>query len=553
MVRVSDTLHEPRASVQEDDAFQAAQSVGRQLPRLPADGFLQRGSPCFQDLSQRVALPSFTWSANAAAKQAADAVNEARLYAEGIVETIRDPLLVLDGQLRVQSCNPAFYEMFHVDARETVGRSLYELGNRQWDIPELRQLLQDVLPHQTKVTGYMVTQEFEGIGPRTVLLNARMIPRRSGRENQVLLAIEDVTERIQAQERLKTVNVELERQVAERTQSLREREERLQAILNTATDAVITIDRRGIIQSVNPATERMFGYAAAEMIGQNATILMPSPYREEHDGYLARYLRTGEKRIIGIGREVEARRKDGTIFPVDLAVSEIEHLKIFTGIIRDSTRRKELEREVLEIAALEQRRIGQELHDDVSQHLTGLRMLADALAQQLTMETSPHREMAAKVASGLDQVGQQARALSMGLVPVDVRGDGLQSALEDLAARTTEQAGIACTLDGPAAVALPAFTATHLLRIAQEAVHNALRHAKARNITLSLVRRGADLVLSIRDDGVGIPLPADETKGLGIRLMRNRASLVGGSLVIGAADGCGTVVTCALPWSESHV
>ena len=99
-------------------------------------------------------------------------------------------------------------------------------------------------------------------------------------------------------------------------QELRASEERLEAILNTAVDAIITIDHDGIIQSVNPATERMFGYTAAEMIGQNVKMLMPSPYREEHnDRYMARYLQTGEKHIIGISREVEARRKDGSIFP----------------------------------------------------------------------------------------------------------------------------------------------------------------------------------------------------------------------------------------------
>src|SRR5262249_35609349 len=158
--------------------------------------------------------------------------------------------------------------------------------------------------------------------------------------------------------------------------ALRDRQARLQAILNTAADAIITIDHRGIIQSVNSAAEHMFGYAAAEMIGQNVKMLMPAPYREAHDGYLARYLQTGEKHILGINREVEARRKDGSVFPADLAVSEIEHLKLFTGIHRDLTERKQLEREVVEAASLEQRRIGQDLHDSVAQELTALNLLA---------------------------------------------------------------------------------------------------------------------------------------------------------------------------------
>lgn len=121
---------------------------------------------------------------------------------------------------------------------------------------------------------------------------------------------------------------------------LRESEERMRAILSTAVDAILTIDEKGIIQSVNAATERMFGFSESEMIGKNVSMLMPSPYKEEHDGYLSRHNRTGERRIIGIGREVAARRKDGSVFPIDLAVSEVVPRKLFTGIIRDISDRK---------------------------------------------------------------------------------------------------------------------------------------------------------------------------------------------------------------------
>ncbi len=137
--------------------------------------------------------------------------------------------------------------------------------------------------------------------------------------------------------------VSIHRDVSQRKQAeraLRESEERMRAILNTATDAVITIDRRGIIQGVNPATATMFGYAPNELIGQNVSMLMPPPYCEEHDGYIARYLESRQPRIIGIGREVLGRRKDGATFPIDLAVSEVERLGLFTGIIRDVTERK---------------------------------------------------------------------------------------------------------------------------------------------------------------------------------------------------------------------
>jgi PAS domain S-box-containing protein len=132
---------------------------------------------------------------------------------------------------------------------------------------------------------------------------------------------------------------------AETQGRLRDALARHQALLDNAVDAIITIDSRGSIQSVNPAVERLFGYSPQELLGNNVSLLMPSPYREEHDGYIGRYLETGERRIIGIGREVWARRKDGTVFPIDLAVSEVVvgGERTFMGTIRDMTQRKEAE------------------------------------------------------------------------------------------------------------------------------------------------------------------------------------------------------------------
>jgi two-component system sensor kinase FixL len=131
-------------------------------------------------------------------------------------------------------------------------------------------------------------------------------------------------------------------------------EVRLQSIVETAVDGIITIDQRGVIASFNPAAERIFGYAAGEAIGRNVRMLMPPPYGAEHDGYLARYLQTGEARIIGVGREVTGRRKDGTTFPLRLSVGEftVGDGRFFTGIVHDLTEQKRAEERALQAERL---------------------------------------------------------------------------------------------------------------------------------------------------------------------------------------------------------
>jgi PAS domain S-box-containing protein len=132
------------------------------------------------------------------------------------------------------------------------------------------------------------------------------------------------------------------------TQSLSLAEERMRSVVNHVVDGIITIEDRGTITTFNPAAERIFGYAAAEVIGQNVKLLMPEPYHGEHDGYISNYLRTGQAKIIGIGREVMGRRKDGSTFPMELAISEFRlgNQRYFTGIVRDITERKLSEEEL---------------------------------------------------------------------------------------------------------------------------------------------------------------------------------------------------------------
>ena len=214
---------------------------------------------------------------------------------------------------------------------------------------------------------------------------------------------------------------------------------------------------------------------------------------------------------------------------------------------RDISRRKELEREVVEIASLEQRRIAQDLHDSVSQELTALSMLAGDMAETLKSDPSNAPQLVERLVLGLERSQQELRAVMRGLQPVSVDAEGLMAALSDLANRIRQKDKMTCVFDCAEPVPVEDnVVATHLYLIAQEAVHNAVKHARCQNIRISVVSDHL-LVLRIQDDGIGIPdQPAENHGGLGLRIMRNRAAIIGATLTIERALPTGTVVTCAL-------
>ena len=369
----------------------------------------------------------------------------------------------------------------------------------------------------------------------------------------------------------------------ETRQALDESRARARAVLQTTVDGIITIDRRGRVESFNDGAERIFGYAAGEVVGRNVHVLMPEPYHSEHDGYMAAYRETGRRRIVGIGREVVGRRRSGATFPMDLAVSEVTlptGETVFTGVVRDLTEHRVLEREVLRIAEDERRRIGQDLHDGLGQELTAVGLFLRGLARTLDGEGSPSADEARRLVGLIDDADQTARTLARSLVPVELESNGLEAALGRLAERAASLYGIGVHAEtsgsGPAeASALTADAATNLYRIAQEAVSNAAQHGDAGHVAISLVRGSDRLRLRVEDDGVGIgetlwrggvlepgedeagapapdrvvsapARPADQ-RGMGLRIMHYRAHLAGGALEVRPGAGGGTVVTCTVP------
>lgn len=209
---------------------------------IPADTgrwYLRRMLP--YRARNRIAGVVITFSDITERRAAAQAVDAARLYAEAIVRTVRQPLIVLDADLRVVSANPAFYDLFKVSRKDTEGRRLYALGDGQWDIPALRTLLEEVLSKDHEICDYEVEHEFRDLGPRCMMLNARKLSEGYGRDELILLAIEDITERREADG------------------AIRGSEQRLKDLIGSLPGAVYTTDAAGRITSYNPAAAELWG------------------------------------------------------------------------------------------------------------------------------------------------------------------------------------------------------------------------------------------------------------------------------------------------------
>jgi PAS domain S-box-containing protein len=261
--------------------------------------------------------------------RAEESLREERARLRATLNGIGDAVIVTDAQGRVTMMNPVA-EALTGWAEEAIGRTLGEVFHI---INE-----QSRQPAESPVDRVIREGTIVGLANHTLLIakNGTMVPIDDSaapvRDSQgqiiaCVLVFRDIT-----------VRRETARQLADE-------KARAQSIVNHAIDGIIAMDDRGTVEAVNPAAEKLFGYQAAEVIGQNVKMLMPEPYHSEHDRYIANYLRTEQAKIIGIGREVEGRRKDGGTFPMDLAVSEfwLNNQRYFTGIVRDISVRKETE------------------------------------------------------------------------------------------------------------------------------------------------------------------------------------------------------------------
>jgi signal transduction histidine kinase len=220
--------------------------------------------------------------------------------------------------------------------------------------------------------------------------------------------------------------------------------------------------------------------------------------------------------------------------------------------MRDITERRELEKDVIETSTLEQERIGRDIHDGIGQQLTGLGLLASSLhSKLLKRQCVPEAETAADLIEHLKQASKEAAALSLGLSPIQILAEGLVEALTNLAERTQHITGIRCSCRCELLVPelMPGeFVSMHLYRIAQEAVHNAIKHSQANKIEIEFEHQDNELILVVRDDGIGFQPVADEDSGrrLGLHIMKYRANSLGALLDISSNNAGGTEVRCSI-------
>lgn len=339
----------------------------------------------------------------------------------------------------------------------------------------------------------------------------------------------------------------------------------LAAIVASAVDGIIVIDSRGRIESFNPAAERLFGYKESDVTGRNVNILMPSPYHEEHDGYLARYLATGEAKIIGFGREVTGRRADGTTFPLHLSVGEmsLDGDRKFTGIVHDLSERVRREEEFREQSSLA--RLGEMaavIAHEVKNPLAGVRGAIQVIGSRLP-EGSRDGTVIKEIVARIDSLNDLMQDMLLFARPPQPKPGLVDVAalVSATAALLTEDPALGRTGVDITGSAPPILADAGLLRIVflNVLMNGAQAIGGEGTIRVSIATEGKSCIVSFSDDGPGIPTgirdkvftPFFTTKargtGLGLPTAKRLIEAHRGTVRFDCPADGGTVVTVCLP------
>ena len=362
----------------------------------------------------------------------------------------------------------------------------------------------------------------------------------------------------------------------------RERDALLRSIVETSPDGLITIDDQGSILSFNPAAETMFGCPASEVIGKNVKCLMPSPYQDEHDGYMKRYMTTGEKRIIGIGRQVLARKKNGEVFPIDLAVGEVQlaDRRMFAGFIKDASARHaaeqsvhELRSELLHVSRLsEMGEMASALAHELNQPLTAITNYLEACTRMLDRDGEAVQDqtkgLMQKASAQAARAGQIIRQLRKFVTKGETERtlepiNPVVREAAELAMIGTNQLGIVTTFDMAEGLSDVMIDRVQIQQVITNLIRNAvdaLRDVERRELTIH-TSCSADLAVQIdvADTGAGLAdgvaerlfQPFVTTKdsgiGIGLSICRTIVDAHGGRIWMTANPGGGTIFHVSLP------
>jgi PAS domain S-box-containing protein len=464
-----------------------------------------------------------------------------------IIDSAVDGIIVIDQSGKIESFNPAAERLFGYPGAEVVGRNVNML------MPS---------PYHEEHDGYlhrhMTTGEARIIGIGREVTGRR----RDGTQFPLHLSVGQMV--IEGHRKFTGILHDLSERVA-LEHRLRASEARWRAIIHAAVDGIVVIDAHGRIEAFNPAAERLFGYTEHEVIGQNVHVLMPSPYHEEHDRYLTRYLATGRAKIIGTGREVTGRRRDGTTFPLHLSVGEltVEGERRFTGILHDLTSRVRLEQQLREGAAMA--RVGEMaavIAHEVKNPLAGIRGAIQIIGGRLPAE-SRDGAVLAEIVKRIDALDTLINDLLVFARPPQLRPTSvdvvpLVRMTANLICQDPSLKDVRIDIDGWAP---PVLADAEMLKIVFQNLLVNSAHAMRGEGTIAVVvgTRDGTCQIAVTDTGPGIPPEIRDkiftafftTKtrgsGLGLATAKRLVEAHHGEIDVECPSSGGTTVTVSLP------
>jgi PAS domain S-box-containing protein len=456
--------------------------------------------------------------------------------------------LTLSTKGEILNCNLAAGKLFNMTSPQMVGRSLHDFVSE--DSQDALHLHRHALIRDSQSPATLLSLKTESDEPKTVLLESELDEQLNPGTLSWFASLTDISDQKRLEAELSNLNQELEERVRERArQYLVSRNETL-AILNAVADPIVTIDSKSCIQSVNKAACRVFGYLDDEVIGSDISALLTNSGNTILNSALEDCASENAGQTPEARRELLCRTRSGEPIPVDMVLARVDESDQFTIVFRDLREKKRLEWEVMQVAEDERSRISRDLHDSLGQELAAMsldtRMIADDLAKEDKKASSQLEGFSEK----LQQCIAQLRTIILSLAPIDVSDGGIIDALEALVRSIPDQNGTQCSfhVSRPKAIRnLPRKTEIQLLRIAQEAVHNARKHSRARQIAVDLSGKDGDVELQIIDDGEGLPASGRTSlSGQGVRIMEYRCGLVGGDFSISNFEPKGTRVVCRI-------